>query len=423
MDDLIFGVRCHWQMEFSCHDFVMQLAESIGYDRTMLNHTKEITPCLNFANALCAVLQENHWTFNRDEYEQLGAEIAEIQSPPRYIPYGNYTVQGWLEGELLPTAQAMKALVFLLKNDYGCPEESLSNLLTMHQRATEWLSAQKYQPDELSHAMRTIVRGLGVNIPALCDSDRNSQAINPQDWRFVRQWNQEVVAGLRLPQSVSGWGLVLNGHPDHAGSYEKTCALMSWEQRRVADTGGDGLKPSLYAVHEQMLRERADLLWQHAEENNNLGEMLKAIRVRHGEGMADFGRRLDAFANVDASVGISRSAYALQQWERNQAFPRKGLAGALAMCDAYRLVAKFADVAPNPLSQAIPEPWFTTEKEDMLLAAFMRSAATFRETEEIRVREQVPLPEATSLPEELLRYKAGMAKSLVNGNQRPSTMG
>ncbi len=293
-----------------------------------------------------------------EEYAEFGIEIARAQHPTRHIPYGDYVVESWAKGTLLPSAYAMTALLETLKIDYGTPNLLLEQLAEAHEDAAIWQDGQKNQPTEINCAHKTARVRAGLSFRDIVDDTAKKG-----HERYAKKWN----ARMRTPEgkiveSPASMSYYANGQPDNSPNKFITYAMGQWVP---------ALEPSLRKVHAQQLHENADSIWEQAEREGSLGRMLHAIRARHGESRVLFGRRMAKIVNHDKPFTHS----ALSYWEDDSNIPCGNHHHHNTLCEPYILAAKIADGAPNALSRAIPAPWFTPEKERAFRALFHRRVA------------------------------------------------
>ncbi|MEJ0009231.1 MAG: hypothetical protein WDN72_01020 [Alphaproteobacteria bacterium] len=197
------------------------------------------------------------------------------------------------------------------------------------------------------------------------------------------------------PTSVGSWSKILRGHTDNIPSKHTTYEMHRQLHNRHLDAD---FQPSLIAIHEQALRERADELWAKAnavKEQRNLGGMVLACRLRLGESQTEFGERVGAYAGICPAPTFN----AVHHWESENHLP-VGVDD-LAAPSLYRpLVAamKAADAAPSALARSIREPWFTPQKEADLRTAFVAEVGRVNHTQ-IHHGIRRPLSGSKPLPE------------------------
>ncbi len=302
------------------------------------------------------------------DYRELGSAIAERQEdPPRYIPYNGFTVQGWARGELLPTPAAEEALRNALETqaeiqriDIEKEWEIFSNSVEVA-RDNEAAPETKYAPTELSHALLKAKDTLGLKYREIAAKARERNTRRP---------------GASLPGTESIYHYLLRGAKTVYPIKFQTMffqellnsALHDEEHPRHEAVRAAGFdNKTLLRLHEQALRERGDILWQEAVRENNLGDMLKAIRVRRGDSQATMGKQLGEMTeDLKPFTGA-----AVNMWENgiNPPIGHRQQSGE-TLFEPYVKLAKLTDKAPNALARSIAQPWFTPDKETALREAF-----------------------------------------------------
>jgi hypothetical protein len=363
--------------------------------------TSEETPRKAYADALSSALEKLHLTDK--EYEELGAELAKEQEPPRAIPYHDFTIAGWEKGELLPTPQAQAALVAVLEKEYSVAKETLEALDDAHEAALDWQHEQKSQPTELSHALKHAVAQSGHSQAGITRAFAKRNEV-----RETSQGNHENDDSKHLlPQTGHGVHCILNG----VKKYRPT-KFFTYAIEQIC-------KPnfSLRAIHENSLRERADQLWEDAKGKNSLGGLIKACRMRLGESRETFVTRIGEISKKEG-FGTGPTGY---YWETKQKLPKgNNHQTGQTLYEPMVQAMKLADKAKNGLSISISTPWFDDEKEN-----------TFREVFTLRVKQanQGPLTNAipgcnpVECPDPKIHPKLGiydgnLAEKLVNAPQK-----
>lgn len=285
-------------------------------------------------------------------YRYFGGELAEHQKPPRAISYHDFTIKGWTKGELLPTLQAQAALKRLLRGEYAIAEEDLAQLSNLHDAALDWQATQKYQPTELSHALKLAAQRSGNSFGSLARklAQKNDGWITEKKV-LVKKIPVKPGTPIKkeeLTHSPTGVHSICQGsvenHPSKFFTYavEQIC------------------KPSfsLRAIHENTLRENADKVWEQAAVHNDLGGLIDAIRLRLGEPLKRFGKRI---GDIEEGGKKSCSPAAVHSWIHNRRTPK------LKTVKAIIHAALIADQHKNGLNTAVPLPWFTEEKRTTFL--------------------------------------------------------
>ncbi len=177
----------------------------------------------------------------------------------------------------------------------------------------------------------------------------------------------------------------------------------------------------LSAVYDMALRERADSIWEAAIEESpqNLGKMIHAMRVRAGESMERFGETLAAVENRSKPF----DAHTVMRWEQNKSIPKgtQRFGGEHGrMCDAIVKLAKCREIASNPLSQSIQQPWFTQDMEMTFKAAFVNALEptnTHGIYPEIKLS---PPLDAKTIPPKAHVMQGSLDGQIINRKERPT---
>lgn len=348
-----------------------------------------------------------------DYYKEFGKELANAQEPPRAIPYHDFTIAGWTKGELLPTPQARAALTKLLDEEYAVPEGTLERLDKLQDAALKWQAEQKNQPTELTHAMK---HALMLSGKSQADLARAMAAKNAA-WDEAREENADKNKIATLPITSASISYVLNGFITYRPS-----RIFTYSTEQI-------LKPpfSLRAIHENALRERADELWLTAEREGNLGGLIHACRVRLGESLESFAKRIGQIAGKNQITGENKTfgtAPTCLSWENNHNLPIGGNhKTGETLYEPIVKAMKLADVAKNGLSLSIPTPWFDAAKEKTFRQVFSCAAQKFNKGKRACERKlpektPVPSPDPRAVPADLRIYGGTLTNKLFNGHEK-----
>lgn len=339
-----------------------------------------------FASALAVALLSQH--ILPADYMELGVALAAMQQPPRPIPYGDFTIKGWIKGDLLPSEPALSALHSYL-NERGYPPEKWDNVDQLWDRAADEQMRDTKQPNELTHAYQIAMQRAGLSYRDLAP--------------LAAAWNARE-GGKHGHISASGpgiWG-VMQGNTKLPPSKYFTYAMGEWTP---------ALEPSLAAIHEQQLRERADSLWYPAAKEGNLGQMIHACRVRLGESTGAFGARLGLLMEREPFSGSC-----VTYWESNNHIPTGGSHSDSTLWGPIDTLMVKADAADNRLAHSIDQPWYDEAKQVALWEGFKVAVA------QSRARSFHPMPEKEAqlpVPENaqpaLRTYEGSLRGRIVNG--------
>lgn len=320
---------------------------------------------------------------------EIGRAVAAAQHPPRFVPYGDFTVEGWMDGAVLPSAPALQALMEFLQARGAAPEQ-LGELQTLHATAVAWQEQQLYQPTELSHAYLVASRKAGLSGHQLAA-------------RFA-EWNEKH-PDAPVPQNHVSVNHLLRGNSKQGAPTKSITYALS--------TITPPLEPSLRALHEQSMRERADARWEKAVEQNDLGGMLHAIRIRLGDTHRTFGPRVLRHAGQENPTGKHTHSY---HWQDNFHLPVGHLHTGETLCEPIVTMAKTADAAPNGLSRTIDEPWFTPEKEKAFRQLFARRTMGSHKDYIVPERALGPAPDLRQMAPSLKVTEASLARRLAESH-------
>ena len=338
------------------------------------------------------------------DYAAFGRAIAAAQEPARPIAYGDYTIDAWAKGNLLPSNIALRALQRTLLDEYNVPATPLMQLETLHNTALVQQSHERYQPSELTNALATAASRAGLSFHAL---GKNAEA-----------WNEKHSKSAKLAASNVAHHFLLSGDIKTPPSKLQTYNIH--QATRALLSEADTLVPPLPAVHEMALREHADSVWQQAsaETPANLGGMIQAMRTRLGESQKEFGVRL----GQALGLGKPLSAASICKWENNQCIPvgsNDRTSGETA-CPALIELMKIADASPNALARAIEAPWFTPEKEvafrDAFQAAIDRADSITNYHADIDAS-PIPTPEIRKVSPSLKIYTGSLRHDIMSGKK------
>lgn len=315
-----------------------------------------------FARRLRVLL--NNPAVNPEGFIRLGADLANLRNPPRAIPYGDYTLDGWTNGELLPTPKAFAAIEAVCKERLGTLEMTSSQrdgaLRTLRAAYEDALKEQypddpqqaraTYKPTEVTHALRTATRG------------KNLFAIQQQVERATEQWvRSERAKGHEVAAIASH---VPTTHEIEDYLLGNTIRTPNRFLLQVIAAQATALNPPIHAVLEQRLREVASELWDEAIAQNNPGKLIYACRVRLGDTRPQF---LDRFRDVLGQQATAQDHAALKQqvmaWEQAGWGQTRTASLAPALCGMLVEIMQAADAQSNTIdSISIDQPWNNTHR-------------------------------------------------------------
>lgn len=333
-----------------------------------------------------------------NDYAQLGVSIAKEQGDRRPIPYADYTIDGWLKGALLPTPVALSALCSVLEKKHKIFHTISEQLDDALDDALEAEQESKIQPTELTHALQT------ARLRAVLGYDDLTT--------ITTTWNtKHPNSGVRLAKTMASMSYTLSGNRQNYPSKFFVYALEPHLLKHLDSPN------SLRALHEMSLRERADALWNSAidETPANLGRMIKAMRVRRGEEMNQFGKTLAATLKREEAFTNSTVLY----WEDNTNIPP--CYEQSNSCEALVTLMQVTDRAPNGLARSIDKPWFTEGMQRQFRVAFQQARQhrnAYVDGPAFHTTQPPSLAEINAMPPSAKVMHASLAGRVVSGHKK-----